>query len=172
MISIRMARSKEYKQIFEVVSKAFKQDNEARLVEALRKAPSFVPELELIALSKKAIIGHILFTKVIIKGETKEFEVLSLAPLSVLPSHQNQGIGSSLTIKGLEECKRLNFGIVNVLGHPTYYPRFGFKPASLYGIKALFEAPDEAFMIMELVPGALKGVSGVLIYPKTFDIAL
>ncbi len=172
MITVRSENPEDYDQVFKVLSDAFKQDNEGRLVEALRKSPSFVPELSLVALLNKTIVGHVLFTKVIVKSEIKETEILSLAPVAVLSKYQNQGIGSSLIRKGLEECKRLDFGIVNVLGHPNYYPRFGFKPASQYGIKAAFEAPDDAFMIMELVPGAVKGVSGVLIYPPEFNIAL
>jgi len=76
-----------------------------------------------------------------------------------------------LVREGLKECKRLNHSIIIVIGHPNYYPRFGFKPASLFGITPPFEVPNEAFLIIELKPGALKGVSGRVELPSVFNDA-
>lgn len=170
MINIRPEKFEDYRQISLVIRKAFNQEDEVRLVEELRKTPFFVPELSIVAELNGLVVGHILFTKVIIKSETREIPALTLAPLAITPEHQNQGIGSQLVRKGLEECKLLNYGIVTVLGHPNYYPRFGFKSAQGYGIQYPFEVPTEAFMIQEIIAGALKSVHGVLIYSAPFSL--
>jgi putative acetyltransferase len=86
-----------------------------------------------------------------------------------LPSHQNQGIGGQLTRAGLEACRAAGYGYVILLGHPTYYPRFGFVPTSRYGIHWDRDVPDEAFMVVELLPGALEGVTGIVHYHPEFD---
>ena len=119
---------------------------------------------------KEKIIGHILFTKLKILNEAgEEYISLSLAPMAVLPSYQNLGIGSELVKSGLEKAAKLGHKSVIVLGHDKYYPRFGFEPASKWKITCPFEVPDEVFMAIELVPGALKNVSGEVHYPKEFD---
>ncbi len=100
---------------------------------------------------------------------TESFPALALAPLAVLPEFQRRGIGFQLVKKGLEECRNQGHSIVTVLGHPEYYPRFGFKLAAECGIESPFEVPLEAFMVIELVSGALDGVNGVLKYSKAFD---
>jgi len=104
-----------------------------------------------------------------IKSERQDTPALALAPLAVRPDFQNQGIGSKLVEKGLEECERLNHKLVIVLGHPKFYPKFGFKPAHDFGVIAPFDVPNESFLILELTSGALKGVSGIVEYPLAFD---
>ena len=94
---------------------------------------------------------------------------LGLAPLSLLPEYQRQGIGTALMNAGLEECRRLGHERVIVLGHSAYYPRFGFERASRYGVRFEFEAPDEACMILALRPGALDGVGGVAKYQPEWN---
>lgn len=115
------------------------------------------------------LLGHILLTKVQILDGEKAFETLALAPVSVLPEHQGKGIGSALIIASFERAKQLGFSSVIVLGHPAYYPKFGFEPASRWNIRAPFEVPEEAFMAIELVPGALANVSGVVQYADEFS---
>ena len=88
--------------------------------------------------------------------------------MAVAPAHQNQGIGSALVRAGLERCKELGFGAVVVLRHPEYYPRFGFSPSTRFGIGCEYEAPEEAFMIVELQPAYLRGKSGTIKYHAAF----
>jgi putative acetyltransferase len=172
MIKIRSEKPNEYAEISEVYRTAFKQDNEARLVEVLRSTPNFIPELSLVAILNGSIVGHILFSRVIIKSKNREVPALALAPMAVRPEHQNCGIGSQLIRKGLKECKRLGHGIVIVVGHPNYYPRFGFKSALAFGLKAPFDVPEDVFLVREVIPGALDDVRGVVIYPPSFDLGL
>jgi putative acetyltransferase len=169
MITIRSESPNDYSQISDVIYSAFEQKNEVRLVKTLRASPDFIGELSLVAILNNLIIGHILFSKIIIKSEKAEFPALALAPLAVKPEFQNQGIGSKLVEKGLEECKRLNHKIVIVLGHPNFYPKFGFKPANDFGVMAPFAVPNESFLILELTSGALRSVSGIVEYPLAFD---
>jgi predicted N-acetyltransferase YhbS len=93
---------------------------------------------------------------------------LALAPVAVLPEYQNQGIGGKLIMEGHRLARELGYGSVIVVGHPAYYPRFGYKPASRWNITASFEVPDEAFMALELLEGGLKDVSGEIEYVKEF----
>ncbi len=86
----------------------------------------------------------------------------------ILPEYQNKGVGSDLIEKSLKIAKRIGYKSVIVLGHEKYYPRFGFKPASIWGIKALFDVPEEAFMALELEENSLEGVSGTAVYTKEF----
>ncbi len=176
-LNIRPETPSDYPGITEVNDLAFGQPAEGKLVEKLRRNPKFVPELSLVAEIGGKILGHILFFSVVVKSEAgdkgpegyEEHETLSLAPLSVLPEFQKQGIGGRLIKEGLETCKKLGYGSVIVLGHPEYYSSFGFEPASKWGIKDPFGAPEEAFMALELKEGALEGISGVVEYPEEFS---
>lgn len=138
------------------------------LVDKLRKSNIFIPELSLVAELDKKIIGHIMFTKLIIENQEKKYDSLALVPVSVLPEYQNQGIGSELIKKGLKLAKELGFKSVIVLGHDKYYPRFGFEPTSKWNIKAPFDVPEEAFMALELEDNSLKETNGIVIYSKEF----
>jgi putative acetyltransferase len=96
-------------------------------------------------------------------------KIMGLAPMVVAPEHQRKGIGSALVRAGLEQCKQLGFGVVVVLGHSGYYLRFGFSPSARFGIKSEYEAPEEAFMVLELLPGYLCGVSDTIKYHAAFN---
>lgn len=174
-IIIKQEQVKDYKITENVVKCAFanaehSDKNEHNLVCRIRNSNVFIPELSLVAMDNdnERIVGHILFSKVKIKNEDQVVESLALAPVSVLPEYQNQGVGKLLISKALQKAKELRFHSVVVLGHPEYYPKFGFKKASTWGIKAPFEVPDEAFMAMELGENTLDKVSGVVEYPSVF----
>jgi len=170
IFNIRHETPSDYPEISDVNELAFGQTAERKLVENLRKNSKFVPELSLVAEADGKIIGHILFFPIIIKStEGKKKETISLAPVAVRPEFQKKGIGSELIKTGLEVCRQLGYDSVVVLGHPEYYPRFGFKQAGSWGIKDPFGAPAEAFMALELQEGALKGAGGVVEYPEEFN---
>ncbi len=166
---IRKETKEDYKSIYEVNKKAFNQNDESELIQRIRTSKYFIAELSLVAEENGKIIGHILFSKIKIIGE-KEYESLSLAPMSVLPKFQKQGIGEKLVKKGLKKAKNLGFDSVIVIGHKDYYPRFGFEKASKWNIKCSFEVPDDAFMAFELKVGALENKSGTVQFPKEFGI--
>ncbi len=128
--------------------------------------------ISLVAVLDTNIIGHIAFSPVEIASEKSSFGALTLAPVSVLPAHQNRGIGSQLVTAGLEECQRLGYEIVVLVGHPNYYPRFGFVPAYAEGIGCEFEVPDEAWMLAELKQGALAGRQGKVRFQPEFREAM
>ncbi len=168
MIKITPETKNDYRAIRDVNELAFGQMNEAILVDNLRHHRDFIHELSLVAREGTLVVGHILFFPVQIVDDDRQWPSLSLAPMSVLPEYQNQGIGSRMVVTGLERAKGLGHTNVNVLGHPRYYPRFGFVRASLYGIQSPFAAPDEAFMILELRKNALKNVRGIITYPPEY----
>jgi putative acetyltransferase len=114
------------------------------------------------------IVGHILFSPVMIEAAAGTVTVQGLAPMAVLPLHQKQGIGSRLVARALAILKAAGRRGIVVLGHPGYYPRFGFVPASTYGIRCAYNIPDEAFMALELTPGAIKGCSGLAKFQPEF----
>ena len=171
MTTIRPETTEDYAAIREVNALALGQEDEARLVENLRRSPDFIAELSLVAVEAGRVVGHILFSPVVIETKDGAVSALALAPMAVRPELQNQGIGSELVRDGLGRCRNLGHRIVVVVGHPVYYPRFGFSPARARGLEAPFPVPDEACLALELVPGALDGIAGVVRYPPPFDEA-
>jgi putative acetyltransferase len=145
---------------------AFETPAEADLVDALRQQAS--PVVSLVAQENKAVVGHITFSPVELPGHP-ELKIMGLGPMAVAPAHQRRGIGSALVRAGFEQCRKLGFGAVVVLGHPTYYPRFGFSPATRFGIGCEYDAPEEAFMVVELEPGYLRGAAGKVKYHAAFS---
>ena len=171
MITIREEASGDSKQIRIVIQKAFRQTAEADLVDQLLRNCS--SRISLVAVSAGPIVGHILFTPVTIQAKKGIIAGMGLGPMAVLPEFQHHGIGSQLVRAGLALIKKRNYPFVIVLGHPTYYPRFGFIPASQHGVRSEYEqVPDEAFMILVLNQRALEGVSGVAKYRPEFASAL
>jgi putative acetyltransferase len=171
MVEIRAEKPDEYSAIHDINLQAFGQEDEPRLVEAIRKSTSFIPGLSLVALQDKRAIGHLLFSALNIETENGDSPALALAPMAVIPELQNQGIGSMLVRRGLEESRRLGFRIVIVIGHSEYYPRFCFEPARSKGLETTFPVQDEAFMALELVEGALNGINGMVRFPPEFEEA-
>jgi putative acetyltransferase len=169
-VQIRAAASGDRSEIFEVVQSAFESDSEARLVERLQKSEAYIPELSLVSNVGNQIVGYILFTNIkIVADDGVEWKSLALAPLAVRPDWQNKGVGSGLVRRGLEMAKSLGHASAIVLGHPNYYPRFGFEPAKKWGIWSPFPVSEEAFMGIELQAGALNGVSGLVVYDRAFN---
>jgi putative acetyltransferase len=144
---------------------AFGQDDEARLVDALRGG-GYV-RVSLVAEQAGQVVGHILFSDLPIHTEAGTVSALALAPMAVVPTFQKQGIGSALVRQGLEECRRQGHQIVVVVGHPHFYPRFGFSSKLAERLISPFSG-RESFMSLELVPGALDGVAGRVQYPPPF----
>lgn len=146
---------------------AFEQPNEADLVDNLRRQAE--PIVSLVALDEAGCpVGHILFSPVTLTGHSG-LQLMGLAPMAVAPECQRRGIGSALVRAGLEHCDELGMGAVVVLGHPEYYPRFGFQPSNGFGITSEYDVPAEVFMVLELRPGYLQGKTGVLKYHSAFQ---
>lgn len=164
---IRCENLSDYQAIAEVNIQAFKQDNEARLVERIRDSSRFIQELSLVAELDGVIVGHILFSYIDLVGETT-LQVLGLAPLAVQPQLQRKGIGSALVRAGLAKADARAEVLVIVLGHPQFYSRFGFQPSSCYGIVAPFSVPENAFMVKSLKHYQDK-YTGKVIYPPAFQ---
>ena len=164
---IRHEEPRDIAAIRQVNEQAFGGSGEANAIEALRDRGTAT--LSLVAEIDDRVVGHLFFTPAAIETADHTWPALGLAPLAVLPEYQRQGIGSALMKAGLAECGRLGYERVIVLGHPSYYPRFGFMRASLYGIRPEWEVPDEAFMVLELQHGALDGVSGLAKYQPEWN---
>ena len=169
MITLRKESKNDYAGITKVNDRSFGRKAEGKLVEALRKTEEFVPELSIVAEEDKQIVGHILFLPVAILSSENVFQTLTLAPMSVLPEYQQKSIGKLLVIYGLQVARDLGYESAIVLGHPSYYPKFGFLKASKWDIKSPFPAPDEAFMAIELVNGSLENVNGNVVFPEEFN---
>jgi putative acetyltransferase len=151
-----------------VEEQAFGRAGEADLCE--RVSGRGAATLSLVALDDGQVVGHVLFTPVTIVNGEERFEVVGLGPVAVTPRLQSRGIGSKLIVAGLEELRQQGCPAVVLLGHPDYYPRFGFVPASRYGIRFSDpNVPEEAFMALELRRGALENHPGVAHYQAEFD---
>ncbi len=168
MVVVRSEEPSDYQKIYEINKIAFGGEVEARLVNNLRKTKGFIPQLSLVAEKDGKVVGHILFSIIHINTGEDNIPVLALAPMAVLPEYQKQGIGSLMIKEGLKKSKELGYKIVVLVGHPDYYPRFGFVPAKEKGLKLPFDAPDEAFMVYEIIPNSLVGISGTIEYPPEF----
>ena len=166
MVVIRKESATDIPTIYRVNERAFGQTEEANLVDMLRANGKAV--VSLVAEHDGQIVGHILFSPVTLEPADKELFALGLAPMAVLPKFQNQGIGSLLVRAGLKECRKQGCDFVAVLGHPAYYPRFGFVPSINFNIKSEYNVPDDVFMLLELRDGALSGCSGIVKYQPEF----
>ncbi|MCE1189254.1 MAG: N-acetyltransferase [Ignavibacteria bacterium] len=170
---IRQETSADYTAVFDITQKAFAQlevsdHTEQFLVERLRASDGFIPELSLVAVCDGKIAAHILFTRLYIVTNDSRHESLILAPVSVLPEQQSKGVGSALINHGHEVARGLGYSSVVLVGHKDYYPRFGYKKLSGFGISIPFPAPDECCLGLELVPGALQNIHGIVEFPPAF----
>ena len=163
---IRAEETNDRDSVYAVHASAFETSSEADLVDALREQAR--PIISLVAEDNGKVVGHIMFSPASLSGHP-DVAVMGLAPMAVAPEHQRQGIGSALVRAGLEHCKEMGFVAVIVLGHPTYYPRFGFSPSSRFGIDCEYEVPEEVFMALELEPGTLSGKTGTMKYHVVFS---
>lgn len=163
---VRTETTADYPAVRDVNRLAFGGEDEARLVDALRVGghvrTSFVAEED------GRLVGHILFSDLPIVTLYGTVEALALAPLAVVPSHQRRGIGSMLVGEGLQACRDAGHRVVVVLGHPEFYPRFGFSAKMAEPLRSPYSGP--AFMAVELVPGALRGIEGEVRYPPPFGM--
>lgn len=166
MIKTRTETVDDREAVRRVNEQAFEQPAEANLVEALREA---APHVSFVAEDDEGhVVGHVFFTPVTFEsGEA--VAAMALGPMAVAPEWQRRGVGSRLVREGLEECRRAGAAAVVVLGHADYYPRFGFARASAWGLRCKWPVGDEHFMALELVPGALDEVSGLVEYRPEFD---
>jgi putative acetyltransferase len=165
---IRTEKPEDLEAVRQVNIAAFGRENEANLVDRLRGIAS---TFSFVAVQSDRIVGHILFSPVVVEGKcSRNLSIVGLAPLAVLPNYQRQGIGTLLIRQGLKECARSGFNAVVVLGHPDFYSRFGFIPASRKSLKCEYDVPDEAFMVLELESGALEDCSGTVKYRSEFSL--
>ncbi|MEL7657843.1 MAG: N-acetyltransferase [Bacillota bacterium] len=167
---IRQETKEDYAQVYDLIKTAFStiehcDGNEQNLVTALRNSEAFVPGLSLVAEIDGRIAGHIMFTE----GKVGQDTVLVLAPLSVLPEYQQQGIGTALIAEGHKAAQALGYQHSLVLGSEQYYPRSGYIPARQLGIEVPVGMPDENFMAIKLQENA-KPIKGAVTYAKEFGI--
>lgn len=171
-ILIRPERKSDYEAIKNVNDLAFNRPEEGCLVENLRQLPEFDPRLSMVAEMKGKIVGHALFLPIHIQGEDgEEYPCLSLGPIAVIPEYQKQGIGGQLIEAGHSAALKLNHTSVVLLGHPGYYPLFGYLPAKQWNLTNPWGYTDDPWMAIELVEGSLENKAGLVVYPDAFNEA-
>jgi putative acetyltransferase len=163
-VEIREEAEEDIPAIREVNRRAFDREAEARLVDGLRSEG--YARLSLVAEEDGRIVGYIMFSEAVIRTGKGEVAALALGPVAVAPERQGHGIGSALIREGLDRCTKMVHRIVVLLGHPGYYPRFGFSADLAGNLSSAY--PREAFMALELVPGALSGVAGEFEFAPPF----
>jgi putative acetyltransferase len=166
-VRVRDEEPRDRAAVHELTVSAFGREAEAHLVDTLRAEAR--PLVSLVAEEDATIVGHVLFTPVALAGFAGN--MMGLGPLAVLPARQRRGVGTALVRAGLARCRADGVAAVVVLGHPGYYPRFGFAPAATFGIASEYDAGD-SFMAVEIVSGALRGARGVVRYHSAFGKAL
>ena len=163
---IRNESAKDIEAIYKLNSSAFPSEAEAKLVDPLRELDQTA--VSLVTESSRRVVGHILFSEVTL-SDHPELKVVGLGPMSVTPEYQRNGIGSALDKAGLEACKTEGYEAVVVLGHPSFYPKFGFQPSTEFGFKSEYDVPQEVFMALELRQNSLSEASGVISYHAEFS---
>jgi putative acetyltransferase len=168
-IQVRPERAGDEPAIAQLDDEAFGHPSESRVVDAVRRGGHAT--ISLVAVDGTRVVGHILFTRVAIESAGPAIDALGLGPMAVLPELQRRGIGSRLVEAGLRDCARVGCQVVVVVGHPAFYPRFGFRPARSFGLRSEYDVPDEVFMAIELTEGALTGGGGLVRYLPAFGSA-
>ena len=169
MITVRDERPEDEGAVRSVNAAAFGRPIEGAIVDRLRGETR--PYIGLVAVDDGDVVGHIAFSAATLHCYNAPYPIVALGPMAVLPGRQRAGIGSALVRAGLTTCRAQGHDIVVVLGHPTFYPRFGFVPSRPLGVMTEYDVPDEAFMIAELSPEALRGRRGVVYYAPAFRLA-
>ncbi|WP_372370337.1 GNAT family N-acetyltransferase [Candidatus Uabimicrobium sp. HlEnr_7] len=162
-MNIRREIKTDEEEVYTINELAFETSAEANLVNVLREKAH--PVISLVAEKNGKIVGHIMFSPV---NTSQNVKIMGLAPMAVHPEHQRQGIGGALIRRGIEECQQQGVVAIVVLGHPQYYPRFGFVPSTQFDISCEYDVPPEVFMAMELQPAALENITGVVKYHEAF----
>lgn len=167
VITIRAERAGDVSPVRAINEEAFGRPGEADVADRLRQSCPTV--ISLVAEEDDQLVGHILFTPAVVESPGRRVEGMALAPVAVLPDRQRRGIGSALVRRGLDIVRQQGHPFVIVLGHPEYYPRFGFELASKHNLSCQWGGiPDEAFMVLILDEGAMAGVSGVARFRDEF----
>jgi putative acetyltransferase len=171
MIAIRLEQPKDIAAVRTINETSFGKPEEATIVDLLRNTcPDTV---SLVAVEDDRVLGHIFFSPVFVSGGHGVAQGMGLAPMAVLPQRQRQGIGSMLVQAGINAMRERKCPFIIVLGHPEYYPRFGFVKASLHGLSCQWDGvPDEAFMVLILDEAAMASVSGTARYRDEFNQAM
>ena len=177
--ALRNEKKTDWKTVEQITYRAFRDapptgggddGNEALLARKLRSRAAFVPELDYVAELDGSVIGNIMYTRSkVVNDDGGEWETLTFGPVSVLPKYQGQGVGGALIRKTLESARELGYRAVLIFGHESYYPRFGFKPASTFCITTADGKNFPAFMALPLYGGALEGVRGRLICDEAYS---
>ena len=180
-LTIRPETPSDHAAITRLNDFAFGRSAEGRLIENLRKLAEFDSRLSLVAELEGEIAGHVLLFPIrhtpiasgpsFLESDEKPVRILSLGPISVLPAYQKQGIGGQLIEAGHRAAHELGYSAVVLLGHASYYPRFGYAPAQKWGLTNQWKITGEAWMAIELIEGALDGMTGEMIYPEAFNEA-
>ena len=169
LLLVRAERPEDGPAIAAVNRRAFGREDEARIVAAVRASDGFIPELSMVAERDGTVVGHAMFSRATICDGDQHWRVLVLGPVAVLPELQRQGIGSAMIQEGLAAARAASHRVVVLLGHPTYYPRFGFEPSARHGIQQPFKVGD-ASMALFLDPAARGTVRGVVVWPPAFGV--
>lgn len=163
MIAIREERADDIAAIRDLSRLAFRQDQEGRIVDALRSNGAAL--LSLVATLNRQVVGHIMYSPLFVGDK----QGAALGPMAVLPEHQRRGIGGQLIGAGNRKLREAACPFIVVIGHPEYYPRFGFRPASDHGITCEWDLPDNVFMALVLDPASAQGVAGMAKYRPEFS---
>lgn len=174
-IQLRTEELKDHPEVFELTKDAFENmpfsdHTEHLLVERIRKSDAFIPELSIVAFYKEQLVGHILLSKLIVRHKEQKLEGLALGPISVTPPLQRKGIGTALMEEGHQRARKLEFPYVILIGHPTYYPRFGYQRASTVGVSFPFDVSDDVGMILILNESMKNRIQGEVVYPEPWGL--
>jgi putative acetyltransferase len=164
LIEIREERPDDVAAVRDLNKRAFGQDQESNIVDALRANGAAL--LSLVATLNDRVVGHIMYSPAVVGGNVRG---AALGPMAVLPEYQRQGIGSKLIETGNRKLKDTGCPFIVVVGHANYYPRFGFRPASEYGITCEWDVPDDVFLVLILNEEKMSGVSGLAKYGQEFS---
>jgi putative acetyltransferase len=166
LVQVRPEHPGDEPAIASVTDAAFGRPDESQIIAAIRGSGRSA--ISLVATDGPTVVGHILFTPIVVESPVPVEGLIGLGPMAVSPSRQRKGIGTRLVQEGLRACARGGYRAVVVVGHPDFYPRFGFRSASSHGLRCEFTVPDDVFMAVELTPGALAGVNGLVRYVPEF----